>query len=78
MAPAKIAQYVKGRSSRLIQEEFPDVQKRYWGQHMWDRGYFRATVGSVTEETIRAYIENQDIEEDKDNFKVSDEFQSKA
>ena len=78
MSPSKIVQYVKGRSSRLIQDEFPHIQKRYWGQHMWARGYFCSTVGSVTDETIRAYIENQAVEEDRDNFKVNDEFQSKS
>jgi putative transposase len=76
IAPAKIVQYIKGRSSRLLQEEFPHLQKRYWGQHMWGRGYFCTTVGTVTEETIRTYIENQRIEDGKENFKVSDEFQS--
>ena len=76
MAPSKLVQYIKGRSSRLIQEEFPHLQKRYWGQHMWGRGYFCSTVGSVTEETIRAYIENQKMEDGKDNFQVTDEFQS--
>jgi putative transposase len=78
MAPAKIIQYVKGRSSRLIQEEFPHIQKKYWGQHMWGRGYFCSTVGSVTEETIKEYIENQDVEEGSDDFKIQDEFQSKT
>ena len=78
MAPSKIMQYVKGRSSRLIQEEFPHLQKRYWGQHMWGRGYFCATVGSVTEETNKQYIKNQDTESESDNFKLSDEFQSKS
>ena len=53
MAPSKLVQYIKGRSSRLIQDEFPHLKKRYWGQHMWGRGYFCSTVGSVTEETIR-------------------------
>ena len=45
---------------------------------MWGRGYFCSTVGSVTDETIRAYIENQNVEEDRDNFKVNDEFQSES
>ena len=76
IAPAKLVQYIKGRSSRLIQEEFPHLQKKYWGQHMWGRGYFCSTIGTVTEETIRTYIENQRVEENKENFKVSDEFQS--
>ena len=59
LLPAKLVQYVKGRSSRLMQAEFPDLRKRYWGQHMWARGYFCATVGAVDESTIKAYIETQ-------------------
>ena len=70
MAPSKIVQYLKGRSSRIIQDEFPELKKRYWGQHLWARGYFCATVGSVTEETIKKYIENQEINHIKDNFSV--------
>jgi len=72
MAPSKIVQYLKGRSSRLLQEEFPELKKRYWGQHLWGRGYFCATVGSVTEETIRKYIENQEIIARNDVFKIEE------
>lgn len=32
MAPAKLVQYLKGRSSRRLQDEFPDLRKRYWGR----------------------------------------------
>src|SRR3954463_5642107 len=45
LAPSKIVQYIKGRSSRRLQEEFPQLRKGYWGQHVWARGYFCATVG---------------------------------
>ena len=72
MAPSKIVQYLKGRSSRLLQEKFPELKRRYWGQHLWGRGYFCATVGSVTEETIKSYIENQEITTKNDAFKVED------
>ena len=30
LAPAKLVQYIKGRSSRKLQEEFPELRKRYW------------------------------------------------
>ena len=76
LAPSKIMQYLKGRSSRLLQDEFPELKKRYWGQHLWARGYFCATVGNVTEEIIRNYIANQFTEERNDIFKIEDEFQS--
>ena len=72
MAPSKIVQYLKGRSSRLIQEEFQELKKRYWGQHLWGRGYFCATVGSVTEETIRNYIEKQEVTGRDEIFKIEE------
>ena len=71
LAPSKIVQYLKGRSSRLLQEQFPELKKKYWGQHLWGRGYFCATVGSVTEETIRRYIETQGTT-GNEVFKVED------
>jgi putative transposase len=77
IAPAKIVQYLKGRTSRLLQEEYPQLKKRYWGRQLWSRGYFCATVGAVTEELIKDYIANQDMEDGRDDFKVVDEFQSK-
>jgi putative transposase len=50
----------------------PDhLRKRYWGQHLWARGYFCATVGAVDEETIKAYIENQKWDEDDQGFKIA-------
>jgi putative transposase len=42
-----------------------------WGQHLWARGYFCATVGAVEEETIKAYIENQKWDEDDQGFKIT-------
>ena len=56
MSPSQIVQNLKGRSSRLLQEEFPVLKKRYWGQHMWARGYFCGTVGEVDQATIAKYI----------------------
>jgi putative transposase len=72
LAPSKIVQYLKGRSSRLLQEQFPELRKRYWGQHLWASGYYCATVGAVTEETIKTYIENQQEEDIAAVFKVTE------
>ena len=71
LSPAKMVQYIKGRSSRRLQEEFPELRKRYWGQHLWARGDFCATVGAVDEKTIREYIENQKWDEDEEGFKIT-------
>ena len=71
ISPSKLVQFIKGRSSRLLQQEFPALRKRYWGQHLWARGYFCASVGAVDEATIRAYIENQQWDEDVEGFKIT-------
>lgn len=73
LAPSKIAQYLKGRSSRLIQQEFPHLRKRYWGKHLWARGYFCASVGRVTEKMIAAYIDQQEKALPKEVFTIAEE-----
>jgi putative transposase len=74
LSVSKMVQYIKGRSSRMLQEEFSQLRKRYWGQHLWARGYFCASSGTVTDEMIKAYIEQQDLSPE-DDFRVADETQ---
>jgi len=71
LAPAQLVQFIKGRSSRKLQEEFPELRRKYWGQHLWARGYFCASVGAVDEQTIKQYIENQRWDEDDEGFKIT-------
>ena len=49
---------IKGCTSRKIQQEFPELRKRYWGRRFWARGYFCTTSGNVTNEIILNYIDN--------------------
>ena len=58
LAVSEFVTRAKGRSSRKVQQEFPELRKRYWGQHFWARGYFSATSGNVTDEMIDEYINN--------------------
>lgn len=55
---SEFVKVAKGRSSRKIQQEFPEVRKKYWGRHFWGRGYFSSTSGNVTDEIINAYIDS--------------------
>jgi len=70
IAPSKLMQYLKGRSSKILQEEFEELKKRYWGQHLWSVGYFCRTVGAMTEEMIKEYIENQREDGVEETFKI--------
>ncbi len=51
-----------------------ELNKKFWGQHLWARGYFVASSGNVTDEVIIQYIQHQDIAESQrpDNFTVED------
>jgi putative transposase len=49
---------LKGKSAERLRKEFPDLRKKYWGLHIWARGYFVSTVG-IDRETIRNYVRKQ-------------------
>ena len=59
IAVSDLVQRLKGRSSRRLLEEFGELSRQYWGQHMWARGYFAVSTGNVTDEIIKQYIESQ-------------------
>ena len=69
---SKLLQYIKGKSGRKLLEEFSHLRKRYWGQHLWGKGYFAVTVGNVNEEEMQKYIENQEIQHKDDDFRISE------
>ena len=70
MAPSEIMRRIKGRSSRKLFEEFSAIKKRYWGKHFWARGYFCATVGQMTEEMVKEYLEHHFEPNPDDKFKL--------
>jgi len=74
LSVSKLVQYLKGNTSYKLQREFKDLNKQYWGRHLWGRGYFVASSGNVTDEVIMEYIRTQEVEELKtsDNFNVTD------
>ena len=47
----------KGRTSHLLRDEFPALRSRL--PTLWSRSYFAASVGAVSEATIRRYIAAQ-------------------
>jgi putative transposase len=69
---SKALQYIKGKSSRKLLQEFSLLRKRYWGQHLWARGYFVVSVGNVNTEEVQKYIENQEAHHKQDDFKISE------
>jgi putative transposase len=51
-------------------QEFELLRKRYYGQHMWARGYFAVTVGNVNIKDVQRYIEQQEVHHKVEDFKI--------
>jgi len=57
-AVSKVIGFLKGKLALRMFDRFPKLRKRYWGQHVWSRGYCVSTVG-LDEERIRKYVKWQ-------------------
>ena len=57
-----IAKMMKGISGRLLLKEFPEISKQLWNGELWNPSYYVETIGRVSEEAIREYIQNQEKE----------------
>jgi putative transposase len=66
-----LLQRLKGRTANILLEDFAHLRKAFWGRHVWARGYFCCSTGNITDEMVKAYIENQAADED-DDFKVEE------
>ncbi len=56
-SPHFIVQQLKGYTSRMLRQEFPSLKSKL--PSMWTRSYYCESVGHISEETIRKYIEEQ-------------------
>ena len=57
--------YLKGRSTLMIYNRHPELQSK-WNKAFWARGYYVATIGNLTEEAIKKYIQEQTKESRKE------------
>ena len=60
---------LKGRSSHHLQMEYPELKKKYWGQHFWAIGYGVWSTGNITDEMVLEYLEHH---RDKPNSPTND------
>ena len=69
---SKIVQWLKGISSRVLFQEFPHLKKKFWGCHLWARGYLAVSSGNITDEMIKKYIDDQEGEQlaDDSQFQI--------
>ena len=58
LALSDLVKRLKGRSSRMLQAEFPHLKKRYWGRHFWAIGYGAWSSGNITDEMVQQDLEH--------------------
>lgn len=64
---SSIVKKLKGRSSRKLQMEFPELKKRYWGRHFWAIGYGCWSTGNITDKMVDEYLEHHRNSKDNDD-----------
>lgn len=69
LSVSDLVKRIKGRSVRLLLDEFSELKKRYWGQHLWGIGYGAWGTGNITDEMIQQYLDHhQDGPNSDQNF----------
>lgn len=58
VSPADVARLLKGASSRAVRRAHPKVAARSGPRGLWAQSYYVGTVGDMSAETVRHYIEN--------------------
>ena len=58
MSPSKAIGLLKGFSSKIIFKLIPKLRLRYPNGHLWSRGKFMASVGHITLENVKKYLED--------------------
>lgn len=53
-----IVKRFKGRTSQRLQEEYPELSKRYWDRHFWAIDYGAWSTGNITDKMVQNYLEH--------------------
>lgn len=58
LSVSDLVKRLKGRSARLLLEEFSELRRRYYGGHFWGIGYGAWSSGNITDEMIQKYLDH--------------------
>mgnify|MGYP001362505800 CR=1 FL=1 len=61
-AVSSVMGYLKGKLAIRLCAQYEKLGRRYWGRHLWSRGYCVSTIG-LDEDKIRKYVNWQEKRE---------------
>ena len=59
LSVTQIVKYLKGITGRKILEKYPELRNQLYKGELWNHSYYCETIGSVSEDNIKRYIERQ-------------------
>ena len=58
LSVSDLVKRLKGRSAKILLEEFPELRRRFYGGHLWSIGYGVWSSGNITDEMIQQYLDH--------------------
>lgn len=63
-APTSAIKALKGRSAFIFLKKHPEIRtSQYWGGHLWSPSYYMSTLGDMSKEVVKKYINDQKYNE---------------
>lgn len=59
LSPSYIVKMLKGISGRKLFLNYPEISDKLWKGTLWNNSYYIETIGSISEDVIKQYIEKQ-------------------
>lgn len=58
-----VVKNLKGHSAKIFFKAHPEIKNnKMWGGHLWSHSYYMGTVGNMSKDVVKLYIQNQNLE----------------
>ena len=56
LSVSQLVQRLKGKTSKVLQSEYKEIQERYWGNHLWATGFWCKSTGYIESQEVKEYV----------------------
>ena len=68
---SELMRKIKGRTSRILQKEYRELERWYWGKHFRGIGYGAWSTGNVTDKMVEEYLKHHNVSSnDRTDFEL--------